>query len=651
MKSLSHRFGKPNFWRQRGSILVQTSAFLLVIVIALSGTELGYLFYVKREMQKAVDLSALAGAQALGTSGCAAGAVAATANATQNLQTIGFVPTITPICGTWNAASTEPQHFLAGGSQPNAMKVSISGTAPTLMPLFQSSRLIAAEAVAAGDTPLAALTVRSTLVSVDSTKSQALNAVFGGLLGGSLSLSAVSWDGLVKTEVNLLKYLDRLAINLGVAAGQYEALLSTNASVDTLLQTGIEVLQAGGGTGTVVADALNGLIGLRAAIPPGAPLLKLADLIKLQTGTPASGLDLGLNVFELAQGVVQLANSKNAVVADIPLVSVFGIDARVKLKVIEPPQLSAIGNPALAKTDPNGPNRIYVRTAQIRSLVSVSLPGLSGITNLLNSVSTLLSPVTSLLNNVLSLNLVETLTCVLYCEQTQTRVVLVPGNPIKLDINLDVGHGEARVTDYNCSAPASKSLTASASTAAVNLRVGQMTDTQRDAVFSSSAVPVVTPIPLLDVETSIRKCTLAILCSSTPWTKYSRTGLRADTSVLASSASLNYSNPPNLNAPPPQYQGLSSTNVVSSLSSTLNGLEMQTYYYDATKTNSLGNVIGTATQLVSTAISQVKNLVTALLSPLLDPLANLLLTTLGIDLAKTEVGGSLTCKGDARLVY
>lgn len=643
MKSLSRRFGKPNLWRQRGSILVQTSAFLLVIVIALSGTELGYLFYVKREMQKAVDLSALAGAQALGTSGCAAGAVAATANATQNLQTIGFVPTITPICGTWNAASTEPQHFLAGGSQPNAMKVSISGTAPTLMPLFQSSRLIAAEAVAAGDTPLAALTVRSTLVSVDSTKSQALNAVFGGLLGGSLSLSAVSWDGLVKTEVNLLKYLDRLAINLGVAAGQYEALLSTNASVDTLLQTGIEVLQAGGGTGTVVADALNGLIGLRAAIPPGAPLLKLADLIKLQTGTPASGLDLGLNVFELAQGVVQLANSKNAVVADVPLVSVPGVgNVRVKLKVIEPPQLSAIGNPALAKAAPMGVNQIYVRTAQIRSLISVDLPGLSGITGLLNAVLDLLSPVTSLLNNVLSLNLQQ----ILCLGCTQSRVVLVPENPIRLSINLDVAHGDGRVTDYNCAAPATKSLTVSATTAASNLRIGQMTPAQEAAVFTSSAAPVVTPIPLLDVET--RTCTL-FLCGS--WGKYSRTGLKADTSIAASSSSLGYANPPDLNAPPPQYHGFSTSNVVNSLSGTLSGLQLQTYQYSVGATNHFGSAIGTVTQLVAGAVSQVQTIVSKLLSPLLDPLVNMLLNTLGIDLAKTEVGGSMTCKADARLVY
>lgn len=48
------------------------------------------------------------------------------------------------------------------------------------------------------------------------------------------------------------------------------------------------------------------------------------------------------------------------------------------MKVIEPPQFSAIGDPARAKADPLGPDRIYVRTAQVRTLLSVNLPVLTG---------------------------------------------------------------------------------------------------------------------------------------------------------------------------------------------------------------------------------------------------------------------------------
>lgn len=628
--------------RQRGSILLQASVVLLVCVIALAGTELGYLFFVKREMQKAADLAALAGAQTLALSGCTAGGAAATTNATQNLQSIGFTPTITPTCGTWDAASTAPQRFVAGGSQPNALKVLIAGTGPTLLP-FLKARTVVTEAIAAGEKPLAALTVRSTLATVDAAKSSLLNSVFGGLLGGSLNLSVLGWDGLVKTDISLLKYLDRLAVNLGVAAGQYSQVLATNASVGTLIQTGIDVLQAGGGTGTVVVDAINGLVDLKAAIPAGAPLLQLGELIKLQTGAPASALDMNLNVFSLIQGYVQLANSKGAVVADVPLVTIPGFgSARVKIKVIEPPQLSAIGDPSLAKANPTGPNQIYVRTAQVRSLVAIDLPGLSGVTGLLNAVLDLLSPVTSLLNNVLTLNL-QAILC-LGC--TQTRVVLVPDNPIHLDINLDVAHGDGRLTDFSCPPNGSKSVSVAATTAAANLRIGTMTAAQEAAVFTSSAAPVVTPIPLLDVET--RTCTL-ILCGS--WGKYSRTGLKADTSVAASGTTLAYSNPPNLNAPPPAYQFHSSTNVVNSLSGTLSGLQLQTYQYSAGATNHFGAVIGTATQLLAGAVSQVQAIISSLLSPLLDPLVNALMNALGINLAKTEIGSSMTCKAGSQLVY
>ena len=41
----------------------------------------------------------------------------------------------------------------------------------------------------------------------------------GNLLGGNLSLTAAGWNGLLLTNVNLLSYLDQLAINLNVKAG------------------------------------------------------------------------------------------------------------------------------------------------------------------------------------------------------------------------------------------------------------------------------------------------------------------------------------------------------------------------------------------------------------------------------------------------
>ncbi|PNB76737.1 hypothetical protein C1X30_32155, partial [Pseudomonas sp. FW305-BF6] len=80
---------------------------------------------------------------------------------------------------------------------------------------------LTATAVAGLPPPLASLTLRTTALSIDSSKSATLNELFGGLLGGSLNVSVAGWDGLVNTNISLLGYLDRLKVDLGLNAAGY----------------------------------------------------------------------------------------------------------------------------------------------------------------------------------------------------------------------------------------------------------------------------------------------------------------------------------------------------------------------------------------------------------------------------------------------
>jgi uncharacterized membrane protein len=637
--------------RSAGSILVNTAIALSLIIITLIGTELGYMFYLKRELQKTADLAALAGAQGLGANNCTTATAAAIANAAQNMP-VGLTPLGADgiVCGRWDPMQTPASpHFAAplSGEDLNAVRVVISRAPALLMPGIAGNQAgtITVEAMAARMSPRAALTIRSTLLAVDSTKSPLLNAVFGSLLGGSVNLSAGGWDGLVKTQINLLSYLDRLAINLGVGAGQYNQLLMTDASVNNLLQAAIDVMRQNGGTAQATLDAIAGLLSLQTSIPAATPLVKLGDLLQMQSGTSAAGLDLNLQAFQLIQAIVQAANGKNALAADVPL-SIPGIvTVSVKLKVIEPPQISAVGNPELAKLAPDGPNGIFVRTAQVRALITADLPGLSVITNLLNTVTNLLAPVTSLLNSVLSLNL-QNILC-LSC--TQTRAVLVPDDPVRVSIGLNVASGKAKVTDFNCTAPALPSLTTQTQTSVAEVQVGQIANADEAAFFSSKLPPPIQPIPVLDVQTA--QCTTVLgIQSCGSWTNYSRTGLKADTTVGATSAGYTYVNPPPLNQDP-AYHSLAANNLVNSVASTLSGLQLQTYYYSPGGANHFGDLIGTATQLLQTAFGAVQTLIQTLLSPLLDPVLNFLTTYLGINLAQTDVGARLTCASGAELVY
>jgi uncharacterized membrane protein len=643
---------------QRGVVALMGAIWMMVALLVLMSLDIGNLFWQKRELQKIADMAALAGAQGA-SQGCSTARTLAQANAQLNGLRLGganadtFLPAD---CGNWNpklppvaeagVACNPACYFDTSRSPVNAVRVTVSRMVPFFFVFSwdSSGRLVTATATAAEASARAALNIRSTLLSIDTSKSSLLDAVFGGLLGSSLNIGAVGWQGLVDTEVNLLSYLDVLAPRLGVSAGDYDSLLDTAASAGSLLQAAIDVLQRDGGT--AAADATAAFIALQAAVPAATPLLTLRDILQVQTGTSAAGLDLDLQAFQLAQGLVQLANKQNAVAATVSLVNLPGIgNVSVKLKVTEPAQISAIGDPSLAAADLpafDGPHRIQVRTAQVRSLISVSLPGLSGISGLLNAVTGLLSPVTSLLNNVLSLNLMGAL-CLPTC--TQTQVVLVPDNPVRLDINLDVAAGNTRVTDYDCSSPAAKSLTVRSETAAAELRIGRMTEAQKTAIFSSSVKPDVLPVPLLDVQT--RDC-IAGFCGG--WSNHSRTGLRANTALASSASSHSYAAPPEIDQPP-AYQAFPATSIVNSLASTLNGLELQTYRYDAAASNRMGALVGLATQLVSSAASAAQAVIQRLLSPLLDPLVTLLLNTLGIDLALADVGARLSCQQGTELVY
>lgn len=668
--------------RQSGSVIILAALGISLTVILLSITNIGFLYFYKREYQKTADLAAMAGARQLisqnGSVSCTNNATpAAQASAARNMGSKPYQLVIT--CGKWDPSATPAFDTSVSTADMDAVRAVVSGTPPSFLP-FVEAPVITAMATALADQPVAALNIESTLAAIDSSKGALLNALVGGLLGGSVNLSAGAWNGLLNTDVNLLRYLDALALELGISAGNYDQVLGADVTLGQLLSVAADVLNQGGGSGGSTADvgaALGGLLQLANLNLPGfTPLLHLGDLINLQTGTPTSGLDLGLNLLQLVEGSVQLASSQCAVCATVPisLPGVAGINVRVK--VIEPPQGPSIGNPALAVMDPLGPNRIYVRTAQVRTLISVDLPiagsVLSGVQSLLND--TVISGITNTVNDLLSLNLLgllQSLSCLVYCDiQRDIIDIQVLPSP-RLDVNLDAGSGQAYVNDYDCSN--TKSLSVPTKTAAAELRVGKMGDSAADAagkVFSSSAPPTVEPVPLLDIGTRYVRyqCSLLLICGTT-WRTASGTwtndkslsqriafagggiGVKADVPVAGSNTTLTYTDPPSGGLPnlgeSPAVQTVTSTNIVNSLSNTLNGLQLQFYPPSGSSvgTSGLGNVLTLVGSVVNTLVSTLTGIISGVLSPLLDPLLNLLLTGLGVDLNKVDVGANMTCQG------
>ncbi|WP_417660677.1 TadG family pilus assembly protein [Pseudomonas sp.] len=676
-----------SYQRQRGAIGIMAAlVMLMALAFLMLAIDSGRLYLEKRSVQRVADMAALEAVLRDGNCQASAGTTTAQTYAAENAQirngfTLDAQRTLVATCG--NVDESGSRRSFTADTTGSAIQVDARREVPASLILggiFGQQVTIAAQAVAAKREPLAALTLRTTLATVDSTQSPLLNALIGGLLGGSVNLSAVGWDGLAKSQISLLDYLDQLAISQGITAGDYQSLLEENLSLGTLLDVAATTLQQSG-TSADLDAAIAGLTALSAVVPAASPLLQLGELINVQSATQKAGLDTALNLLQLVQGTVELANSKSAAFASLPITVPGLSNVTLNIKVIEPPQLSAIGNPELAKADPYGPNQIAVRSAQIRTYLSIDL---SGVTDALDG---LLQPaagasLNSFLNSALNLdlvgavgNLIGSLACVApLCPQLKVSAAQVlPGGQV--DVMLDVAEAQARVTDYSCTSSTDKTLDVDVTTAALNLAVGKLGSDSADAldqIFNGPNTPVAEPFALVKLgEQTLRptSCLLG-LCSGLQWAKAgggwvsdpklaaftvrSGLGLTLNSSVIGSGVDVPLVYESTANQLPnvgetPHYEFIDANDsVVDSLGATLAGLDLEPY--TSSSPGLLGGLINTSVGLISALLGSLEGVIKNVLGPLLDPLVSTLLNGLGIGLAEADVGANLTCGSRAELL-
>ncbi|AJO76365.1 pilus assembly protein TadG-related protein [Pseudomonas sp. MRSN 12121] len=626
------QFSGPH--RQRGAIgLMAALALGVALLCTVVVTDSGRLYLGQRELQRVADNAAL---EAVARSGNCQAGLSAAAYARQSAARNGFVVAadkpLTATCGSLLTGADNLRLFSPDPNQASAIQVVVSEAVPTSIAAgiaslfssapFSATTTLSAKAVAAQPRPpLAQLTIRSTVVDAN-----LLNGTLSGLAGSSVNVSALGWQGLVDTDISLLSYLKQLAIDLNLSAGTYSQLLATNTDITQLIQTAITVAQRNGAT----AEVLTALGAIKVAAINTVPV-KLGDLLKLQTGTPDAGLDANLQLLNLIEAFLQLASSQSAAAVELP-VSVLGLaGVRTRIKIVSPPEF-AIGNPQLAAADPLGPNRIYVRTAQVRALLTVDL---SLINSVLQLVNTLLSPVIVTLNTVLSANL----SCVLGGSCVKTDLMILPAGA-NLDVSLEVGAGDSHVTAYTCVSDSNTSLSANTTTAAVKLKVGQVDATNW---LSSSAQVSVSPLPLVDI--GARTCQ-GLLGPCGPRTAFAGGGseIMIDSPVAGTNEpNFTFVNPPKMKQDLTEndWHSVTASNVVSSLRASLTGINL--IQHPPTIGSLLGAVLNTLLSVLNQVVGLLATAIGGLLGPLLDPLLNNVLKVLGIDLAKVEVGANLTC--------
>jgi uncharacterized membrane protein len=641
--------------RQRGAIgLMAAGTLAVALVFMLLAVDSGRLYLEKRKLQSTADTSAL---EAASRGGLCTPTTSANDYAKENAARNGFTVVagdnsrgLAVTCGSLVTNASNVRVFTPDASKNDAVRVVATRSVMTsiasgIWNMFSGApmateTLLSATAVAAYAPPVAQLTIRSSLASVNSSNSPLLNMVIGNLLGGSLSLTAAGWNGLLATNVNLLSYLDQLAIQLNVKAGDYDALLNTAVSASQLIDAAVKVLQKNGSVATAI---INDVISLK-AIAPNTQLLKVGDLLKVASGTPAAALNTTVQLFQLLETVAQLSNSKSAVSAaaqvNIPLVG----NVSIQTKVIEAPQMSAIGNPAKAKAGLlNNPqtDQIFVRTAQVRTLVTVDAPIIKVVSGVSSILAGLGTPVSKVVSGLLSLNLpavVGGVLCLVACNVADVDITQT------LSIYIEAASAQSYVTDYNCATPATKSLTVKATTSLATLGVGYVDPV---AAFSSSAPVTVQPVRLIDF--GQRYCVvLTLLCGPRTASVGGGLNLKALTTVAAQTNTMLFFPVAEMNTTPTYKSPPGTADIIHSLGDTLNGLQV-TYVPPTGSTPGPAN--GTVTSALATIVSSVVSLVQGVLAPILDPIINTLLSALGISLGNAEVGANLTCRmGYAYLV-
>ncbi|WP_177408681.1 TadG family pilus assembly protein [Pseudomonas sp. M30-35] len=678
-----------SYKRQRGAIGIMAAlVMLMALAFLMLAIDSGRLYLEKRSVQRVADMAALEAVLRDGNCQASAGTTTAQTYAAENAQirngfTLDAQRTLVATCG--NVDESGSRRSFTADTLGRAIQVDARREVPASLILggiFGQQVTIVAQAVAAKREPLAALTLRTTLATVDSTQSPLLNALIGGLLGGSVNLSAVGWDGLAKSQISLLDYLDQLAINQGITAGDYQSLLEENLSLGTLLDVAATTLQQSGTSANLDA-AIAGLTALSAVVPAASPLLQLGDLINVQSATQKAGLDTALNLLQLVQGTVELANSKSAAFASLPITVPGLSNVTLNIKVIEPPQLSAIGNPELAKADPYGPNQIAVRSAQIRTYLSIDLSGATdALDNLLQPAAG--ASLNSFLNSALNLNLVGavgnligSLACgglLPACNSMKVSAAQVLPDG-RVDVMLDVAEAQARVTDYSCTSSTDKTLDVDVTTSALNLAVGKLGSDSADAldqIFNASSTPVAAPIALIKLgEQTLRptSCLLG-LCAGLQWAKAgggwvsdpklarfdvrSGLGLTLNSGVISSGVDvpLVYESTanqlPNVGEAPYEKSATANHNVVGNLRNTLAGIDLEPYASSSPRI--LDGLITSSVGLINSLLGSLEGIIKNVLSPLVDPLVNTLLDGLGIGLAEADVGANLTCGSRAELL-
>lgn len=302
------------------------------------------------------------------------------------------------------------------------------------------------------------------LASFQSQNGFLTNIILGQLLGTTITLNAVNYQGLAQNDLSVLEWFDLIVASTSVSSPS--EVLTSNIQLASLISA-MTTVASNNGQGVVVS-ALNAL-----TIPSGS--IQLGDLLTLNT-INNDLVDVEFDFLSLLIGAIQLYNYSNVATTPSPVTATIpGVgDAAIQIQIVEPPHFGCA----------NGADGPTFYSAGVRLKLDVMLA------NAIELLDT-------------SLNLTSSLT--LNAQLTD------------LDVYIDIASGSVNITGVNNSG-SSAIINGSGTPGLVSIFVGNINDGDffdrsndpidlrgmfLDYGLVGSAAVVVNLFPLPDLESTI----------------------------------------------------------------------------------------------------------------------------------------------------
>lgn len=358
--------------RQRGSMTVAIVFAVIVGLVLLGVAQLGYAYYMKREIQKASDLAALSAVQVLGLGApadCAraqqAGRTAVLANVPAILDTFS-ADDVTVECKVWDSTRADASGMYvfdpAAGQTPNALRITVNKTLNSLLPdIVVDGAPVRVVSVAVSTRPVAVFTVGSRLVRLQ--KGGLLSQLLATVGATPAQLDILDAAGLASVNITPSGLLEALGLPVSVATGvgtpaQLAAL--NNLTLGQLLQATVTVMNKAGDTANVGIGLLGSAIDeVLKVMPVNLPVKLFGDGgvldLNVVSGDINSALQANINALNVLETALVIANGQNLVNLGLN-VPLLGVQSQVR--IVEPPSIGVGGVGAQATS---AGIRVYLR--------------------------------------------------------------------------------------------------------------------------------------------------------------------------------------------------------------------------------------------------------------------------------------------------